>query len=69
MARPPTSTRFPNGLIVVSLIDNYARPLFIGPIVLAVFVATIRVFDPEYDALGDDSAETDDDSKRARRAS
>jgi hypothetical protein len=32
-------------------------------------VATIRVFDPEYDALGDDSAETDDDSKRARRAS
>jgi predicted PurR-regulated permease PerM len=65
------------GLVVVSLVDNYARPividreaelnpavilvgvfggtyaigltgLFIGPIVLAVFVTTIEAFDDEY---------------------
>jgi predicted PurR-regulated permease PerM len=89
---------FVYGLIVVSLVDNYARPLFIdreaglnpavilvgvfggtyaigatglfiGPIVLAVFVATITAFDAEYDALGDDAVESGDDSERVRRAS
>lgn len=71
---------FAYGTIVVSLVDNYARPLFIdreaelnpaviiigvfggtyalgvtglflGPIVLAVFAATIAAFDEEYEAL------------------
>lgn len=71
---------FAYGAIVVSLVDNYARPLFIdrkaelnpaviiigvfggtyalgvtglflGPIVLAVFAATIATFDEEYEAL------------------
>jgi len=71
---------FVYGAIVVSLVDNYARPLvidreaelnpaviiigvfggtyalgvtglFLGPIVLAVFAATIAAFDEEYEAL------------------
>lgn len=74
---------FVYGLVVVGLIDNYARPilidreahlnpgvvlvavfggvyaigvtgLFVGPIVIAVFVATVEAFDEEYDALADD---------------
>jgi predicted PurR-regulated permease PerM len=69
------------GVAVVSMIDNYARPLvidrsahlnpavvligvfggtyaigmtgiFVGPIALAVLVATVTAFDEEYDAIG-----------------
>ncbi len=86
------------GLLVVSLIDNYARPilidreahlnpaviligvfggtyaigmtgLFLGPIVLAVFVTTITAFDEEYDALEESATETTGDSEAVRRAS
>jgi len=83
------------GLVVVSLVDNYARPLlidreahlnpaviligvfggtyaigatglFLGPIVLAVFVATVTAFDEEYDALAGSPGTPDDDTpKRA----
>jgi predicted PurR-regulated permease PerM len=80
---------FVYGAIVVSLVDNYARPLFIdreahlnpavvlvgvfggtyaigvtglflGPVILAVFVATITAFDEEYDALATYSRESPD---------
>jgi predicted PurR-regulated permease PerM len=73
----PAIALFLYGLVVVSLVDNYARPividreaeinpavilvgvfggtyaigmtgLFVGPIVLAVFVATVEAFDDEY---------------------
>jgi len=73
----PAIGLFLYGLVVVSLVDNYARPvvidreaelnpavilvgvfggtyaigmtgLFVGPIVLAVFVATVEAFDDEY---------------------
>jgi predicted PurR-regulated permease PerM len=90
---------FAYGLVVVSLVDNYARPifidrraklnpavvlvgvfggtyaigatgLFIGPIVLAVFVATVKAFDEEYDALATESTDSDGESgDTPRRAS
>ena len=73
----PAIALFLYGLVVVSLVDNYARPividreaeinpavilvgvfggtyaigmtgLFVGPIVLAVFVTTVEAFDDEY---------------------
>jgi len=76
---------FGYGLVVVSLVDNYARPIlidreaqlnpavvligvfggtyaigvtgvFLGPVVLAVFVATVTAFDEEYDALAADAS-------------
>ncbi len=76
-ARRPAIALFLYGLVVVSLVDNYARPLvidreaglnpavilvgvfggtyaigmtglFVGPIVLAVFVTTVEAFDDEY---------------------
>jgi predicted PurR-regulated permease PerM len=90
---------FVYGAVVVSLVDNYARPilidreanlspavilvgvfggtyaigvtgLFLGPIVLAVFVATVTAFDEEYDALAGNPAGANDDSEEpARKAS
>jgi predicted PurR-regulated permease PerM len=78
------------GVLIVSMIDNYVRPLlidreaslnpavvliavfggtyaigvtglFLGPVALAVFVATIEAFDEEYDALDElpDESSTD----------
>lgn len=87
------------GLVIVSLVDNYARPilidreahlnpaviligvfggtyaigmtgLFFGPIVLAVFTATLAAFDEEFDALEASAAETGEESEEvARQAS
>jgi predicted PurR-regulated permease PerM len=89
------------GLVIVSLVDNYARPilidrqahlnpavvivgvfggtyaigvtgLFLGPIVLAVFVATVTAFDEEYDSLAtaDETVEADiEETDTPQRAS
>lgn len=80
------------GLVIVSLVDNYARPLFInreshlnpaviligvfggtyaigmtglflGPIVLAVFAATITSFDEEFETLDSDDSDLPTDSE------
>jgi predicted PurR-regulated permease PerM len=80
---------FVYGALVVSMVDNYVRPLlidreahlnpavvlvgvfggtyaigmtgiFLGPIVLAVFAATITAFDEEYDTLAEDATESVD---------
>lgn len=87
---------FAYGLVIVSMVDNYVRPLlidreahlnpavvligvfggtyaigmtglFLGPIVLAVFVATITAFDAEYDALADNSGGTTEGSDNGIR--
>ncbi|MFC7059489.1 AI-2E family transporter [Halovenus salina] len=78
------------GALIVSMIDNYVRPLlidreaslnpavvliavfggtyaigvtglFVGPVILAVFVATAEAFNEEYDALGESAVKSGGD--------